>query len=118
MYLQVVISFNIQELEDLCYDEQKAFAYYNSDVATELLARIADIDAAKNLGDLPEILWNKPIQTKSGLLVASFPIGSNGLNLFFTQNHIPSRQKHIKEDWLTVSRIRVLTISNNYHDNI
>jgi len=112
----MVFSFDSQYLKDICENEHKALEALNSEVIFDLQACLSDIEAAKNLGDLPEVLWKKPKKNQDGTLVASFILGSEDVQLFFTQNHTSRRQINIDSSWCNVSRIRLLYI--NYKNEI
>lgn len=109
----MIFSFDNKELKDICENEQIALEHFNSKFIIDLHSCLAEIDAAKNLGDLPEILWNKPKKVENRSFHASFPIGTDGMLLLFTQNHTINRQGHIDENWFNVSRIKLLTITQS-----
>lgn len=106
----MVFSFDNQELKDICENEQLALERFSPEFTMNLQSCLAEIEAVKNLGDLPETLWNKPTVIQNGSFVASFPIGNEGARFLFTHNHTPNRQSHIDENWSNVSRIKLLKI--------
>lgn len=107
------ISFDTIPLRTLCEDPKVADANYKPAVAATLRNRLADLDAAATVSDLP------PVGNPRSLLVdeqARYVLDlTSSYALHFCSAHVKTPRLTTGEvDWSKVSRIKLLAITKGH----
>lgn len=100
----LLISYNSQLLQDICFQTPTAVRYFGEEITRDLQARHADILAARNVYELPigQVVVNE------NECSISF---SNSLSIDMIPNY-GSAIRTGQFDWATVGRIKFMRINN------
>jgi hypothetical protein len=100
-------AFDSQPLRELCESAERASNALGPDVAAVLRARLADIQAALNIGD---ILFNKEFFTRDDKDLVKIHL-IHGFYLVLSPNsHDLKSFKGSRPDWSRVVRVKILGV--------
>jgi hypothetical protein len=107
----LILSFETEELRDICQYEEVGIAKYGEALAAMIITRIADLRAAKDLSDL--LNWCSIFKTpkdKNDTYVLKF---MDGISLTLVSNHRRFTQQQVGEAALgTTWRIKIISIDH------
>lgn len=98
------LAFDTKALRNICESEKRAKQELGAEVAAQLKRRLADLQAAKSIDELPVA---KPVKNSNNCVVNL----SSGYRLIATVGHaeIPTLSSG-KVDWSNVGRLKLLKI--------
>lgn len=103
------MSFDSVEIRDYCEIQKNAVNSFGEDVAKKLRTRISEFSVALKFVDLPPHFMN-PFDNNSYRVALA-----NEFFLYFSCGHAECpREADGKINWNEVSRIKLLTITNQY----
>lgn len=101
------LAFETMALRDICESEKRAKQELGAAVAAQLKRRLADLQAAKTIDELPVV---RPKKNSNNCVVALSP----GFQLVATSGHAKSPALSSgKVDWSNVTRLKLLRIEAN-----
>lgn len=104
----LVLAFQTRSIRDVCESTTKATYMYGDAVASNLRHRLADLQAATSILDLPESII-KMLDDSTHLMI---DLGE-GNRILMASNHLNNPLLDSGEiDWHKVTRIKVLRIEN------
>lgn len=104
------MAFNSKELRVLCEDEDTAMARLGALVSPKLHARLADMDAARNVFELvagnPSVVENDAEKYRIDIV--------EGWQIIFCSNHVnaPVNAENLI-NWSQVNRVKILELKNS-----
>lgn len=100
----LLISYNSQLLQEICFRSSTAITYLGEEAAISLQARHSDIQAASNVFELPV----GQVSVDGNLCTLTVP---NLLSVVMSPNYAPAAEGNLY-DWSTVARIKVMRIND------
>jgi plasmid maintenance system killer protein len=104
------LAFQNTTIREICEDEDKAKVELGPAIAKALQNRLADLDAAPTVKDLP---IGNPSELTGDRLNTKYKLDLiDGYRLVFCCNHVKPPMKYDKIDWEKVSHIQILQIED------
>ena len=100
----MLISYNSQTLQEICFQDSTAVEYLGEEVAISLQARHSDLQAADNVFELPV----GKVDVDGSNCVLSF---GDHLSVKMVSNYGPPQNGEIY-DWKTVQRVKIMGIND------
>lgn len=100
----MLISYNTELLQDVCFRDSSAVEYLGKEAAALLQARHSDIMAASNVFEIPV----GQVSVDGNLCTLNV---SNILSIELAPNYPPQKEDSLY-DWNTVERVKVIGINN------
>ena len=103
----MVLAFESEQLRDICETEAAAIEALGFTSAEVLRRRLADLDAAATVRELP-VGEPRAADDRSEEMIVDL---CDGICIFFRANHVRNPRDHTGNiDWSQVSRIRIVRI--------
>lgn len=105
----MVLSFDSEEIRDYCETRINAVNSFGENVAKKLRNRISELSDTSTFGELPPYFW-VPVNNQIYRVALT-----EGYYLYFSSGHArPPLNGNGEINWKTVSRIKLLDITNSH----